>query len=402
MGEELGGESPAWAHASCRSWRLTVMDALSEANGTFALNLLKKLGENNSNNIFFSPMSMSSALAMVFMGAKGNTAAQMSQALSFSKIGGEDGDIHQGFQSLLAEINRTGTQYLLKTANRLFGEKSYDFHTCFTDSCGKFYQAKLKQLDFLNDTEKSRTHINNWIAEKTEGKITEMLSPDSVDSLTKLILVNAIYFKGNWESQFVKEMTREMPFKISKNKEKPVQMMFKESIFKMTYVRKISSQILVLPYVGKELNMIILLPNENTDLKMVEKKLSYERFIEWTNPDNMHEREMEVFLPRFKLEETYNMEDVLRSMGMVDAFEQDRADFSGMSSKKDLYLSKVMHKSFVEVNEEGTEAAAATTEEIVLCCASYSLRFCADHPFLFFIQHSKTNGILFCGRFSSP
>ncbi|XP_030781662.1 serpin B6-like isoform X4 [Rhinopithecus roxellana] len=196
---------------------LTVMDALSEANGTFALNLLKKLGENNSNNVFFSPMSMSSALAMVFMGAKGNTAAQMSQALSFSKIGGEDGDIHQSFQSLLAEINRTGTQYLLKTANRLFGEKSYDFHTCFTDSCGKFYQAKLTQLDFLNDTEKSRIHINNWIAEKTEGKITEMLSPDSVDSLTKLILVNAIYFKGNWESQFVKEMTREMPFKISKS-----------------------------------------------------------------------------------------------------------------------------------------------------------------------------------------
>ncbi|XP_011829534.1 PREDICTED: serpin-like protein HMSD isoform X2 [Mandrillus leucophaeus] len=146
------------------------MDALSEANGTFALNLLKKLGENNSNNIFFSPMSMSSALAMVFMGAKGNTAAQMSQALSFSKIGGEDGAIHQGFQSLLAEINRAGTQYLLKTANRLFGEKSYDFHTCFTDSCGKFYQAKLKQLDFLNDSEKSRTHINNWIAEKTEGE----------------------------------------------------------------------------------------------------------------------------------------------------------------------------------------------------------------------------------------
>uniref|UniRef100_A0A2K6A0Q2 Histocompatibility minor serpin domain containing n=2 Tax=Mandrillus leucophaeus TaxID=9568 RepID=A0A2K6A0Q2_MANLE len=115
-------------------------------------------------------MSMSSALAMVFMGAKGNTAAQMSQALSFSKIGGEDGAIHQGFQSLLAEINRAGTQYLLKTANRLFGEKSYDFHTCFTDSCGKFYQAKLKQLDFLNDSEKSRTHINNWIAEKTEGE----------------------------------------------------------------------------------------------------------------------------------------------------------------------------------------------------------------------------------------
>ncbi|XP_005586564.3 serpin B6-like isoform X2 [Macaca fascicularis] len=378
------------------------MDALSEATGIFALNLLKKLGENNSNNIFFSPMSMSSALAMVFMGAKGNTAAQMSQALSFSKIGGEDGDIHQGFQSLLTEINKTGTQYLLRTANWLFGEKSYDFLSCFTDSCSKFYQAKIENLDFVNDTETCRRHINAWVADKTEGKITEVLPRGSVDSWTKLILVNAIYFKGNWDHSFEKYKTREMPFKISKNKGKPVQMMSQKSTFKITYAKEIFTEILVLPYVGKELNMIIMLPDENTDLETVEKELSYERFIEWTNPDKMHEREMEVFLPRFKLEETYNMEDVLRSMGMVDAFEQNRADFTGMSSKKDLYLSKVTHKSFVEVNEEGTEAAAATACRIVRQGFRIIPTFRADHPFLFFIQHSKTNGILFCGRFSSP
>uniref|UniRef100_A0A8D2EGS2 Serpin B6 n=1 Tax=Theropithecus gelada TaxID=9565 RepID=A0A8D2EGS2_THEGE len=364
------------------AWVFTVMDALSEATGIFALNLLKKLGENNSNNIFFSPMSMSSALAMVFMGAKGNTAAQMSQALSFSKIGGEDGDIHESFQSLLTEINRTGTHYLLRTANQLFGEKSYDFLSCFTDSCSKFYQAKIENLDFVKDTETCRRHINAWVADKTEGKITEVLPRGSVDSSTKLILVNAIYFKGNWDHSFEKYKTREMPFKISKV--------------------KIFTEILVLPYVGKELHMIIMLPDENTDLETVEKELSYERFIEWTKPDKMHEREMEVFLPRFKLEETYNMEDVLRSMGMVDAFEQDRADFTGMSSKKDLYLSKVTHKSFVEVNEEGTEAAAATACRIVRQGLRIIPTFRADHPFLFFIQHSKTNGILFCGRFSSP
>uniref|UniRef100_A0A8C9HSZ6 Serpin B6 n=1 Tax=Piliocolobus tephrosceles TaxID=591936 RepID=A0A8C9HSZ6_9PRIM len=345
------------------------MDALSEATGIFALNLLKKLGENNSNNIFFSPMSMSSALAMVFMGAKGNTAAQMSQALSFSKIGGEDGDIQQGFQSLLTEMNRTGTQYLLRTANRLFGEKSYDFLSCFTDSCSKFYQAKIENLDFVNDTETCRRHINAWVADKTEGKITE------------LILMNAIYFKGNWDHSFEKYKTREMPFKISKVR-KPVQMMSQKSTFKITYAKEIFTEILVLPYVGKEL--------QKYD-HHVEKELSYERFIEWTNPDMI-----------FKLEETYNMEDVLRSMGMADAFEQDRADFSGMSSKKDLYLSKVMHKSFVEVNEEGTEAAAAAACRIVYQSLRIIPTFRADHPFLFFIQHSKTNGILFCGRFSSP
>ncbi|KAF5925010.1 hypothetical protein HPG69_008686 [Diceros bicornis minor] len=192
------------------------MDTLSEANGTFALNLLKKLGEDNLKNVFFSPMSISSALAMVFMGAKGNTAAQMSQVLSLSKSGSGGGDVHQGFQSLLSEVNRTDTQYLLRTANRLFGEKSYDFLSSFRDACHKFYQAEMEDLDFVSAAEESRQHINSWVAKKTEGKITELLSPNSVNPLTNLILVNAIYFKGNWDNQFDKQQTKERPFKVSK------------------------------------------------------------------------------------------------------------------------------------------------------------------------------------------
>ncbi|KAF0878083.1 SPB6 protein, partial [Crocuta crocuta] len=312
------------------------------------------------------------------------------------------GDVHQGFQSLLTEINRTDTRYLLRTANRLFGEKSYDFLSSFKDSCHKFYQAEMEEVDFINATEESREHINTWVADKTEGKITQLLSSGSVDPMTSLILVNAIYFKGNWDSQFNKRQTMERPFKVSKNEEKPVQMMFKKSTFKMTYIGEIFTQILVLPYVGKELNMIIMLPDENTDLKTVEKEITYEKFTEWTRPDMLDEEEVEVFLPRFKLEENYDMGNILCALGMTDAFDQGKADFSGMSSRKDLYLSKVVHKSFVEVNEEGTEAAAATAAIMMLRCARIMPRFCADHPFLFFIQHSKTNSILFCGRFSSP
>ncbi|XP_036921921.1 serpin B6-like isoform X1 [Sturnira hondurensis] len=382
--------------------RLIIMDAVSEANGTFAVSLLRKLGEDNSKNVFFSPMSISSALAMVLLGAKGNTAAQMVQALSLSKSGGAGEDVHQGFQSLLTEVNRTGTQYLLRTANRLFGEKSYAFNSSFKDSCHKFYQAEMEELDFFKAAEEARTHINSWVAKKTEGKITELLSPNSVNPDTRLVLVNAIYFKGNWDAQFNKEHTKEKSFKISKNENKPVQMMFKSSTFKMTYIGEIFTKILVLPYVGKELNMIIMLPDENVDLETVEKNLTYEKFIEWTRPDMMDEEEVDVFLPRFKLEENYDMEQVLRSLGMTDAFEQGTADFSGMSPARDLFLSKVVHKSFVEVNEEGTEAAAATAAIMMLRCARITPRFCADHPFLFFIQHSKTNSILFCGRFSSP
>ncbi|KAJ8790618.1 hypothetical protein J1605_004591 [Eschrichtius robustus] len=409
------------------------MDALSEANGTFALTLLKHLGEDNSKNVFISPISISSALAMVFMGAKGNTAAQMSQvatdaaffpgmslasqihdspgrgpafmplqALSLSRSSGGGGDIHQDFQNLLTEVNRTGTQYLLRTANKLFGEKTYDFLPSFKESCRKFYQAEMEELDFISAAEESRKHINTWVAQRTEGKIIDLLSPDSVDSMTCLVLVNAIYFKGNWENQFNKQHTKERPFKVSKNVEKPVQMMFKKSTFKITYIGEIFTQILVLPYVGGELNMIIMLPDGKTDLKTVEKELTYEKFVEWTRPDLMEEEEVEVSLPKFKLGESYDMEGVLRTLGVTDAFENARADFSAMSSRGDLCLSRVAHKAFVEVDEEGTEAAAASAAVLMLRCARITPRFCADHPFLFFIQHSKTQALLFCGRLSSP
>ncbi|XP_037061490.1 serpin B6-like [Peromyscus leucopus] len=380
--------------------RLARRDPLREANDTFALNLLKILGEDSSKNVFFSPMGISSALAMVCMGAKGDTASQMIQALCLGKCSSSGaGDVHQGFQSLLSEVNKTGTQYLLKTANRLFGEKTFAVLASFQDSCRKFYEAEMEELDFQGDTEQSRQHINTWVAKKTEDKIRELLSPGTLNSDTLLVLVNAVYFKGKWEKQFNKEDTWEMPFKISKNKEKPVQMMFKKSTVNMTYIEEISTTILLLPYAGNELNMIIMLPHERVELRTVEKEITYEKFIEWTRLDKMDKEEVEVFLPRFKLEENYDMKEFLCKLGMTDAFE-NRADFSGISSKEGLFLSKVVHKSFVEVNEEGTEAAAATAANVSFkCMSSY---FCADHPFLFFIQHVKTNGILFCGRFSSP
>uniref|UniRef100_A0A8C8VTS6 Serpin B6 n=1 Tax=Peromyscus maniculatus bairdii TaxID=230844 RepID=A0A8C8VTS6_PERMB len=351
--------------------QMTYMKRYELSNGTFALNLLKILGEDSSKNVFFSPMSISSALAMVFMGAKGDTASQMIQVTSTN-----GNEMTEGF-----------------------GELRGRMHSIY--SCRKFYEAEMEELDFQGDTEQSRQHINTWVAKKTEDKIRELLSPGTLNSDTLLVLVNAIYFKGNWEKQFDKEDTREMPFKISKNEEKPVQMMFKKFTVNMTYIGEIFTKILLLPYAGNELNMIIMLPDEHVELRTVEKEITYEKFIEWTRLDKMDEEEVEVFLPRFKLEENYDMKEFLCKLGMTDAFDY-RADFSGISSKENLFLSKVVHKSFVEVNEEGTEAAAATAAIMMLRCMRFTPRFCADHPFLFFIQHVKTNGILFCGRFSSP
>ncbi|KAJ1068317.1 hypothetical protein K5549_004015 [Capra hircus] len=424
------------------------MFSLLASNGTFALTLLKKLGEDNSKNVFIAPLSLSSTLAMVLMGARGNTAAQMCQTLSLSNSSCGTFNIHLGFQKLLSEVNRTDTQYLLRTANRLFGEKTSDFFLMdfrrkgqrrlsdlsefclipaplasslpivlrkgsshvtlsfrpskyFKDACRAHY-GWMEELDFVSATEESRKRINTWVAEKTEGKIKDLLSANSVNALTRLVLVNAIYFKGNWEKQFPKENTRERPFKVSENVEETVQMMCNKSTFKMTYIEEISTQILVLPYVGQELNMVILLPSESTDVYTVENALTYEKLVAWTKPDTLADEEVEVFLPRFTLEESYDMEGVLRDLGMTDAFDVAQADFSRMSSSRDLYLSKIVHKSFVEVTEEGTEAAAATGATIMTRSLREVYKFCADRPFLFFIQHGNTGAILFCGRFCSP
>ncbi|XP_045407530.1 serpin B9 [Lemur catta] len=374
------------------------METLDEANGTFAISLLKILCQDNpSHNVFYSPMSISAALAMVLLGAKGNTAAQMAQVLSLNT----EKDIHQGFQSLLTEVNKPGTQYLLRTANRLFGEKTCKFLSPFKESCLQFYHAEVKQLSFVKAAEESRRHINTWVSKKTEGKIEELLPGNSIDAQTRLVLVNAIYFKGRWNEQFDKTCTREMPFKINQEEQRPVQMMFQEATFKTARVSEVRAQVLELPYAGGELSLLVLLPDDGVELGWVEKNLTFEKFTAWTKPDAMESTEVEVFLPKFKLQEYYNMESVLQRLGMVDVFQQGKADLA-MSVERDLCLSKFVHKSFVEVNEEGTEAAAASAMLVVECCMESGPRFCADHPFLFFIRHNKANCLLFCGRFSSP
>ncbi|KAL1784101.1 serpin B9 [Sigmodon hispidus] len=375
------------------------MNTLSEANGSFAIHLLKMLCQNNpSKNVCYSPVSISSALAMVLLGAKGDTAVQITQALGLNK--GED--IHQGFQGLLSNLNEPNSKYSLRMANRLFAEDTCKLLPTFKESCLQFYHSELEQLSFVEAPEKSRQHINMWVSKQTEGKIPELLSDGSVDSKTKMVLVNALYFKGRWNQQFHKDCTREMPFKINKREKRPVQMMCREDTFNLAYVDEVQAQVLEMPYEGLELSLVVLLPDDGVELSKVENNLTFEKLTAWTKSDFMKNIDVEVFLPKFKLQEDYDMESVLQRMGMVDVFQGGKADLSGMSPDRELGLSKCVHKSVVEINEEGTEAAAATSAIIEFCCASVVPTFCADHPFLFFIRHNETNTLLFCGRFSSP
>uniref|UniRef100_A0A674PGF7 Serpin B6 n=1 Tax=Takifugu rubripes TaxID=31033 RepID=A0A674PGF7_TAKRU len=412
------------------------------ANTSFSLALFRKLSDNDTTaNIFYSPFSISSALAMVLLGARGNTAAQMSEVhhsnpaavdktsvasgrfltehdtrmreaslpprsasycCDILKTKGLEDDVHVSFSQLLNELHKENAPYALSVANRLYGEQSYQFVEDFLGSTKKHYRAELESVDFRAAAETSRSNINSWVEKQTEGKIKDLLGSDDVTGDTRLVLVNAIYFKGNWNEQFKENATRDATFHISKNSSKPVKMMNQTSKFPFVFISEANCQVLQLPYVGKELSMLIFLPNQiedsTTGLEKLEKLLTYDNFMEWTRPETMKEVEVQVGLPRFKMEEKCNMKNILVSMGMVDAFNEAASDFSA----NDLFLSDVVHKAFVEVNEEGTEASAATGAVFKFRCARRTETFVADHPFLFFIRHNPSRNILFAGRYCSP
>ncbi|KAM6938312.1 leukocyte elastase inhibitor [Lycodopsis pacificus] len=381
----------------------SVMAAISSSNTHFALELLRTLSQASpTGNIFVSPLSISSALAMVYLGAKGDTAAQMAKALSFSSGEG----VHADFQTLNADINSPSASYVLKLANRLYGENSANFLPQFLEATQKHYQADLKAVDFIGAPEACRAEINSWVEQQTENKIKDLLKAGTVTPATRLALVNAIYFKGNWMNRFDEKNTKEMPFKVNQNEAKPVQMMYQMKKLPFNYVPELGLQILELPYVDDELSMFILLPEESADgsdpLLKLENELTRQKLDEWTDRGNMDvQSEVLVHLPKFKLEEDYELNEPLAKLGMQDVFCGAKADLSGMNGEGGLFLSTVAHKAFVEVNEEGTEAAAATAGMVSFCMLREE-HFTADHPFLFFIRHNKTKSILFLGRFSSP
>ncbi|XP_064336482.1 serpin B4-like isoform X4 [Camelus dromedarius] len=272
------------------------------------------------------------------------------------------------------------------------------------DNVKKLYLASVESADFANAAEETRQMINSWVERQTNGKIKDLFPRNSLDSSTVLVLVNAIYFKGQWHRKFKEEYTVEEEFWLSKDTSKSVQMMKETNDFNFASLEDMQFKILEIPYKGEELSMMLLLPNEVDGLQKLEDKLTAEKLLEWTSSQNMRTSQVDLHLPRFKVEESYDLNGMLVALGVVDAFSLRDADFSGMTRKHRLAVSKAVHKSFVEVNEEGTEAAAATGITVALTSASipHFERFHCDHPFLFFIRHNKTNSILFLGRVSSP
>uniref|UniRef100_A0A8C5T1K0 Serpin family B member 10 n=1 Tax=Malurus cyaneus samueli TaxID=2593467 RepID=A0A8C5T1K0_9PASS len=368
------------------------MDTLNKANTSFALDFFKQqCQEDGDKNIFFSPWSISSSLATVYLGAKGNTADQMAKVMLLRKC---CACVHVIFTSgcsstLLLSVNKLKSCVSLALQEYLLLAKRY-------------YSAEPQSVDFVGAADEIRRDINSSVEQQTEGKIQNLLPPGSVDSLTRLVLINTLYFKGNWAIKFEAKATRQRPFRTNMNTTKQVPMMYLRDKFNLNYIESVQADVLELPYVNNDLSMFILLPTDISGLQKLERELTFENLSTWTNPELMEKMNMEVYLPRFTLEEKYDLKSTLSRMGIQDAFTEGQADFTAMSKTGDLFLSQVFHKCYLEVNEEGTEAAAASSATLASRSLGATIIFLADHPFLFFIRHNKTKTILFLGRFSSP
>ena len=369
-----------------------------KGNTEFAFDLYQQL-KTVDGNLFFSPYSISTALAMTYAGTRSDTAEQMAFVLNYPmhpKV------LNPMAGTLIDQLNdpNRADNYQLSIANALWGQKDYPFLDDFIQLNKKYYRAGLENVDFVNEAkrEKTRKKINTWVEDKTNDKIKDLIPEGVLDEATRLVLTNAIYFKGDWARQFDKADTKNADFYISPNKTVTAPLMYQKEDFR--YGQTDTLQLLELPYKGDDLSMVILLPKEKTGLADLEKELTADNLTEWQK--RMYKKEVEVYLPKFKMTSQFSLPETLKKMGMSDAFDPGKADFSGMTGNKDLFISAVLHKAFVEVNEEGTEAAAATGVMMELSMALDEPVFRADHPFIFMIKDNKTGSILFIGRIVDP
>ena len=369
--------------------------SLSRSINDFCLNMYKQLGVGSDDNVFFSPYSIFVALAMTYEGARGDTAKQMKSVLGFE----QNDEISLCSFGRIYNLLNIDAEYSLNTANALWTKKNYPFLKEYLSFIDNYYMGKAIDIDFTN-LNKAAEIINQWVEENTGGKIEDMLSSTDISPDTVLILSNAIYFKGLWLTQFDVENTVDRDFEITTEDIVQVPtMILTDSEESFNYTETEELQILELPYKGDAVSMIIILPKEN-NITSVVQQFNIANLSTWM--DSMYPTKVYIYLPKFTFETEYNLKDMLIAMGLNITFSFD-ADFSGINGYGGLFIEKVLHKAFIEVNEEGTEAAAATTVHILETSIPEPPKvFNADHPFIFLIQHKETGCVLFMGYVSNP
>ena len=377
------------------------VDKIVDGANQFAIDLYQQL-RSTEGNLFFSPSSISTALAMAYAGAAGQTATEMATTLHFPASTDE---LQSGMRTLqtlwFTSDEKSGIQ--LRLANRLWGQQGCEFSTRFLAITRDDYQAELTRLDFAK-SEQARQTINAWVEQQTEHKITDLIPPSVLSSDTRLVLTNAVYFHGDWTKPFAQAGTSEQDFHLTSSDKQKVPLMHQSAGLRYGAVDDL--QVLELPYGDGRLSMVVLLPNEIDGLGGLEAQFSSQHLQQWIA--SLHRvEEVEVYLPKFKTTSQFQLASTLSALGMPSAFDANTADFSGMTGGKDLYFSAVLHKAFVDVNEEGTEAAAATGM-VAVPPRRFEREpqpppvFRADHPFLFLIRDHRTGAILFFGRMIDP
>jgi serpin B len=395
VGERRADDPPKTDPARAKEDR----PALVEGNTRFACDLYAQLRQS-AGNVAYSPYSISTALAMTRGGARGKTAEEMDRVLHFTL---PQDRLHPAAGALARDLSGTDQKkhnYQLTVANALWGQTNYGFLAEYLNLTRTDYGAELTEVDFLKAREEARKTINAAVAKQTQDKIKDLLKPRHITADTRLVLTNAVYFKAEWDSKFAREVTHEQPFQVAADKKVKVPLMAQTGTF--SYLEGDALQLVELPYAGKDLSMLVLLPKKADGLPELEKALTAEKLTEWQG--KMREAMVTLLLPKFKVTGTFELKKVLQGMGMERAFDAGRADFSGMNGGSEpLFVSDVVHQTFVDVNEEGTEAAGATA--VVLKPGAplpKSATFRADHPFVFLVRDNRSGSVLFLGRVADP
>lgn len=377
------------------------MEELVAGNSAFAFDLYQAI-RNEPGNLFYSPYSISAALAMTYAGARGETERQMAQVLHFAL---EQARLHPAFNALDQALasrgagakSKDGQPFRLRVANSLWGQAGYTFLPAFLDTLAENYGAGLRLVDFKGAPEDARKAINKWVSDRTEGKIRDLIPQGAIDTLTRLVLANAIYFNAAWMHTFEKSATQDGPFYLLDGSQVTAPMMRQNERF--PYFAGKGVQAVELPYDGGEVSMVLLVPDRGA-FSAFEEALSAEVVADILA--RMEQISVNLAMPRFKYDATLSLADTLRAMGMPEAFSAN-ADFSGMDGTRNLAITDVFHKAFVAVDEAGTEAAAATAVIIGLTAMPASpVDLTVDRPFIFLIRDIQTGAILFVGRVLNP
>lgn len=368
---------------------------IAKNNNKFAFELYNEIAKKEQGNIFFSPFSISTALAMTYAGADGKTAEEMASTMHYNS---NTEEYHQSYGNYLKTLESNAKGNIqLRIANRIWGDKKFELLPEFVQLNIEAYNSPLEKLNFGGKPDGSRIIINNWVAEKTEQRIQNLIPEGAITPDTKLVLTNAIYFKGDWLYKFDKSKTKDRKFIKKDGSKKETAFMNFKGVFKLNQTELYKS--ILLPYKGNKQSMVVVLPNKTSDLDNIEKIINQPVI---SNLMFGNTPEVILSIPKFKITLPLNLNAYLNSMGIHEAF-SDGANFSKMSNGGGLHISSVVHKAFIEIDESGTEAAAATAVVMAIESVGPSnppkpVEFIADHPFLIYIIDNETQAILFMGR----